>query len=465
MPTLDDAADRPVMAPLRPPTVTPPREPLPLWRFLPTFIRNPLRALPEPVYHEPIFAPPALGGRVAWVMDPALVERILLAEHEHFPKSPIERRIFSPVLGDGILVAEGQSWRWQRRTAAPVFRHADLLASVPAMSAAAQRLVERWRGVAPQSRRAIDRDMTDVTFDVLQSTISAGATAEEGETLKHQFGHYLERTSWDIAFEMVRFPAWLWHPGKPGMRRAAATLNRTMLSAIRRERSAGWPGGGLMARIGGATDPDTGTPMSDELVASNLLTFAAAGHETTAKALSWTLYLLARAPEWQERVRAEVEAVAGREPIGREHIDRLATTRQVLEEAMRLYPPAPVLGRMTRAPVELGEHTLREGAMIVVPVWAIHRHRRLWQEPDAFDPTRFSPERRAGYARAQYMPFGFGPRLCIGMSFGMLEGVALLATFVRDVHFACDPGLAPEPVSRVTLRPKGGMPLDIAMRR
>ena len=283
-------------------------------------------------------------------------------------------------------------------------------------------------------------------------------------TYERHIGRYLEHTSWDIAFELLRLPTWLWHPGKPGMRRSAAALNATILAIIRRERAAGWPGGGLMARIGSATDPETGAPMSEEQVGSNLLTFAAAGHETTAKALTWTLYLLARAPDWQARVREEVDRVVGQGPAGREHMERLAVTRQVLEESMRLYPPAPVIGRMTREAVDIGGHRLQPGAMLVIPVWAIHRHRRLWDDPDAFDPTRFAPERRAEFARAQYMPFGFGPRLCIGMSFAMLEGVALLATFVRDARFSCDPGLAPEPVSRVTLRPRHGMPLDVAMR-
>lgn len=459
MPALDTAGQL-----LHPPSIAAPPRPLSSWRFLATFVRNPLRALPAPVYTEPMFVPAELGGRIAWITDPALVERILLADHEQFPKSPIERRIFAPILGDGILVAEGQSWRWQRRTAAPVLRHVEVLATVPAMAEAAHRMATRWRQEGACRGRRIDIDMTHATFDVLQSTIFAGARPEEAAAIEEHVGRYLESTSWDIAFELLKLPNWLWHPGKPGMRRSAAVLNATILGIIRRERAGGWPGGGLMARIGSATDPETGAPMSEEQVASNLLTFAAAGHETTAKALTWTLYLLARAPDWQERVREEVDRVVGPGPVGREHMDGLTVTRAVLEEAMRLYPPAPVLGRMAREGIDIGGHRLQPGTMVVIPIWAIHRHRRLWDEPDAFDPTRFSPDRRAGYARAQYMPFGFGPRLCIGMSFAMLEGVALLATFVRDARFSCDPGLAPEPVSRVTLRPRHGMPLDVVMR-
>lgn len=449
---------------LYPPAIAPPPAPLPVWKFLPTFLRNPLRAIPEPVYHEPLFSPPSLGGRLAWVTDPALVEQVLLAQHESFPKSPIEKRIFGAMLGDGILTSEGAMWRWQRRTVAPLFRHADLLAQVPAMSAAAERMAASWRRTGPIRHRPIDRDMTDLTFDVLQATLFEGANAAEAAVLKEQTSAYLERTSWDIAYEMLRVPAWVWHPGQRPMKRAARKLNDTIFGVIARERQAGWPSGGLMARLGRATDPETGEPMQDGQIAHNLLTFAAAGHETTAKALTWTLYLLARSPEWQDRLREEASRVAGLAPVASEHIDALHLTRQVLKESMRLYPPAPVIGRMAKQAVTLGGLHFQPGTLIIIPIYIVHRHRKLWRDPNLFDPARFSPEQEKLHARTQFMPFGFGPRTCIGMSFAMIEATALLASLVRSARFTCDASLAPEPVSRVTLRPKGGMPLHIDMR-
>ncbi|MGE0699970.1 MAG: cytochrome P450 [Hyphomicrobiaceae bacterium] len=466
MPPPAATASAPAQAagPLYPPSVTPPAGPLPMWRFLPQFLRNPLRTLPERVYHEPLFAPPSMGGRMAWITDPALVERVLLDEHEAFPKSPIERRIFSSVLGEGILTAEGPSWRWQRRIVAPLFRHQEIVALVPAMSRVAMRLAQTWRQLAPGTVRRIEADMTDVTFDVLAATIFAGATEAEEAILKRHIGDYLEHTSWDVAFELLGIPDWVWHPGKPAMRRHARALDQTIGGMLARERAAGFPGGGLMAKLGSAKDPQTDEPMSDGLVCANLLTFAAAGHETTAKALTWALYLLARAPDWQDRVAAEVRAIAGEGPIEARHLDGLAVTRRVLKEAMRLYPPAPVLGRMTTRATELGGHHFQPGAMIIVPIWAIHRHRRLWDDPDRFDPDRFLPEREAAMQRTQFMPFGFGPRTCIGMSFAMMEGVILLAAFVRAMRFAWDGRHSPEPVSRVTLRPRGGMLLTLSPR-
>ena len=457
---MNDIAIHAEAPPLYPPTVKAPPGPLPLWRFLPTFLRNPLRALPVQVYHEPMFVPP-MGGRLAWVTEPKLVEEVLLGSHENFPKSPVERRIFKPILGDGILVAEGQSWRWQRRTVAPLFRHGDLMALVPEMSAAATRMIERWRQSPSERPRPIDRDMTDVTFDVLQSTIFDGATDLEAELVKTHIGAYLEWTSWDIAYEMLGWPEWVWHPGQRPMLRAARILETTMQGIIARARAADWPGDGLAARLGRARDPDTGEAMADGQIANNLLTFAAAGHETTAKALTWALYLLARAPDWQNQVREEARRVAGDGPITGEHIAALTITRQVMKEAKRLYPPAPVMGRMTRETTTLGGHRFAIGAMLVIPIFAVHRHRKLWDDPDLFDPMRFTTEREKCHARTQFMPFGFGPRTCIGMSFAMMEAVALLAMLVRDASFSCDGALAPEPVSRVTLRPKGGMPLAV----
>jgi cytochrome P450 len=204
--------------------------------------------------------------------------------------------------------------------------------------------------------------------------------------------------------------------------------------------------------------------MSEKQLIDNLATFLAAGHETTAKALTWTLYLLARAPEWQERVRTEVENVAGSSSIDAQHLDRLPITRSVLKESMRLYPPAPVMTRRAAQDLTLGGIPLAMDTLIMIPIFAVHRHRKLWDDPDRFDPTRFDPEREAKYPRTQFMPFGFGPRTCIGATFAMMEATAILATLVRAARLEWDGKHAPEPISRVTLRPRGGMPLVVSLR-
>ena len=443
-----------------PPRIVPPAAPLPLWRFLPTFVSNPLRTIPEPVYHEPIYVPAPLKGRVAWVTAPELVERILLKEQDKFRKTDTERRVFEPMIGGGILTAMGNDWRWQRRTLAPMFRPGDLMNLVPQMRQAAEQLVARWQAHGDGVRR-IDEDMTDVTFDVLTSTIFSGATTTEQHALKTETGRYLDGTSWEIAYEILGVRHGFWHPKRRSMRSAARALHDAVQGMVARERGNGWKSGGLGARLGQARDPETGEGMPDGVIVANLATFAAAGHETTAKALTWALYLLARAPEWQARIRAEVATVTGGRAIEAGDVEKLVVTRQVFEEAMRLYPPAPVMTRQVVEPIELGGVTFQKDAMIVIPIFVIHRHRALWQRPDDFDPDRFHPDRTKGHARTQFMPFGFGPRICIGMAFAMIEGVVLLATMVRDTNFSAGENVAPEPVSRVTLKPRGGMPLTV----
>lgn len=448
---------------LYPPTVEPASRPLPLLPFLWRFIANPLRAFPQAVYEQPIVVM-RRGRTLAWVTAPALVERILLHEHALFPKTPLEKRVFAQTLGEGILTSEGPAWRWQRRIAAPLFRHQELLAHVPAMSGAAEELVSRWRAEQETRVRHIDQDMTNATFAVFVHTLLDGAEAADGELIKRRGSDFLERISWEVAWALVGLPPWVWHPAKRSMRSAAADLRAASARIIARRRAAGGaPGDDVLGRLMTARDPETGEPMSDKQLGDNLLTFIAAGHETTAKALTWTLYLLARAPEWQLRVREEVAAVAGEERIGAGHLSLLAVTQRVLKESMRLYPPAPVMTRMAARDVVLEGHALPAGTLLTIPIFAVHRHRRLWEDPDRFDPDRFLPEREAEQLRTQFMPFGFGPRTCIGMSFAMLEATAILATLVRSAAFGWDGRHLPEPVSRVTLRPKGGMPLSVRL--
>ena len=447
---------------LYPPTVAPAPDLLPLHRFILNFVRNPLSSLPRQVYEEPLVKFETRRSLIVWVTSPPLTEEVLLTRQEEFPKSPMERRIFAATLGNGILTSGGQHWRWQRRVMAPLFRRAEILRYVPTMIRAAEEQLARWRADPPGSVQHIDRAMTEATFSVIARTMLAAGEPEDADVIRAAGGDFLERISWSIAYALLRLPTWMPHPGKRQMRLAAQKLRAAVRDIVeRRRRWAIAADDDLLGRLLSARDPETGEPMSDDHLVDNLLTLLEAGHETTAKALTWCLYLLARTPEWQQRVRDEVLGVAGTEPIAGGHIDRLATTQRVLKEAMRLYPPAPVLSRLAPKPTRLGGHELKAGTNIVMPVFAIHRHRQLWEDPDRFDPDRFLPEREARYARTQFMPFGAGPRICIGMSFAMAEATAILATLVRGARFEWDGQHVPEPLSRVTLRPKGGMPLRV----
>jgi cytochrome P450 len=204
--------------------------------------------------------------------------------------------------------------------------------------------------------------------------------------------------------------------------------------------------------------------MDDGLLRDNLLTFIGAGHETTALSLTWSLYLLGLDPVTARRVRAEVAEIAGEGTVTHELAERMAFTRQVVQEAMRLYPPLPLMTRMAGEDVEAGGVAIKAGTFVFIPIYALHRHRRLWRDADAFDPDRFGPEESAGRHRFAYLPFGGGPRVCIGQTFAMIEAVAILATLVRGAELTPDPGHRIRPLVRVSMRPQGGMPMTLRLR-
>ena len=445
---------------LYPPTVKPSVRSLPLLPFIARFVRNPLRSLPHAVYEEYVAT---YGKRplVAWVTDPALIENILLKDAERFPKTRLDRRVLKPIIGEGLLTAEGDSWRWQRKLASPLFRHSELLSYVPIMVEAADERVARWKALGSGFVTNVERDMTETTFSVIARTILAGINEAEGDAVKRAGRAYLDPITWEVAAALLMLPEKLWHPGKRRMRRAAADTRAIVQNLLDQRRKAGIGGDDLVTRMLTARNPDTGQPMPDDRIVDNLTTFLLAGHETTAKALTWTLYILSRAPEWQERVRAEIRAVAKSGRIGPLTISKLPLTSRVLKESMRLYPPVPVITRVSTEDVELGGKHLPKPTLIVIPMYAVHRHRSLWTDPDRFDPDRFLPENETKYPRTQFMPFGYGQRVCIGSSFAILEATAILATLLQSVRFEWDGRHEPEPVSRVTLRPKGGMPLIV----
>jgi cytochrome P450 len=213
-----------------------------------------------------------------------------------------------------------------------------------------------------------------------------------------------------------------------------------------------------------ARDPETGRGMDEGQLVDNLLTFYLAGHETTAKAIAWTMYLLARAPAWTSAVEEEIDAVTGGAPVQAFHLDRLQLVQQVLKESMRLFPPVPMMSRQATQPVTLEGRELPAGTSVLMPIYAIHRHAARWERPHEFDPARFAPERERAMPRYHYMPFGAGPRICIGMPFAMMEATAIVATFLQRARFSWAGRKEPRPIARVTLIPGGGIPLRVQPR-
>ena len=450
-------------APFTPSRVVPPKRPQGRIMFAANFIRNPLASIPQAVYEQDFVR--YSKGRVplVWITDPASIKYVTLDRVPDFSKAA-QRRLLGPLLGNGILTAEGQEWKWQRQTSAPLFRHQDLAAMVPPIVRSTEKYLAGLSRAANGAPREISHDMTRVTFDVISATLLPGGTGEMEDVIERSTGKFQSSTGWTLLYALANLPTWLPRPGKQSGKENIRNLRAAVQSLIERRRAMSDKPDDLMQRLMDAKNPDSGERMSDQQLIDNLLTFYLAGHETTAKALTWTLYLLSRSPEWEARILDEVTRIVGDGAVEAAHIDKLKITQQVIKEAMRLFPPAPQFGRMALKDCKLGGEDVAAGTQVMIPVYAIQRHKKYWRDPDQFDPSRFSAANEAEISRYNYMPFGAGPRICIGMAFAMMEATAILATLVRSAKFQVAASHNPEPISRVTLIPKGGMPMHVTLR-
>jgi len=445
-----------------PARIQPPEQRLPTFRLLRAVIDNPVKAWPRVIYQERMFRSRILGCDMIYVMAPDLIRRVLVDDAEDFEKGEMFRRALGPALGDAILTAEGSRWRWQRRAVASIFRQERIRSFLPAMIAAAERTRDRFRSHPPAAEIDIAREMMRTTFDIILSTVVSGRRSIDCDLMEQSINQSLEPTSWIMALAMVGAPGWVPYPGVRRARRAREHLHHALDALIDDAKHNPGDGGDILSLLMNATDPETGTSMNEMDVRYNLLTFIAAGHETMAVVLTWTFYLLSLYPQVEERVRREIAAATGGGPVRAEHIEALAYTRQVIQEAMRLYPPAALIVRAARRDLRLGDEEVRAGTAVFVPVYAIHRHEAYWRKPDEFDPSRFEADAIEARDRYTYLPFGAGPRICIGQSFAQWEATAVLATIISSCQLRLRPGYIPEPRLRVTLRPAAGMPMRIA---
>ena len=448
---------------LTPPHVVPIR-PRGRLAFLAAALGNPLQTIPRAVYEEDVVA--RLEMKRLWITEPSLIRKVLLEERDKYQKLT-QIKLLSPLTGKGVLTSEGADWKWQRQASAPMFRPPDLLGFVPTFVRAADDVVARWRTAPAGSVHSIDEDMTRATFDVIAATLLPSPDASFADDIQGGVKQLQRSGAWDILYVSMGFPGWMPRPGMFRSARAVRAIRARILGVVRDRqaaRSAGKVVDDLLDRLIAARDPETGRSMDDGQLVDNLITFYLAGHETTAKALTWTLYLLSRSPEWSARLEEEIARVTGGEKVRAEHIDRLVLTEQVIKEAMRLYPPVPIMTRQTVTETSLGGHTLPVGTSVMMSIYAIQRHAKRWPRAHEFDPTRFSPENDAKMPRYQYMPFGAGPRICIGMPFAMIESTAILATLLQHARFSFAGNEHPVPVARVTMTPRGGMPLAVTLR-
>ena len=420
--------------------------------------RNVLELIPEIATHAPILSG-RTGKRWHMVMDPDALRRILRDKVEDYPKSDVTKLILGPAIGNSLFVAEGEAWLWQRRTAAPVFSHRNVAALAPVMSAAADRSSAR---IAAAVGRGVDvfAEMVTATFEVISDVTFSDGAGFDRDAVHRAIESYIGQTAKVSLLDIIGAPPWVPRPSRMFAGAAMRDMKRVADATITQRRSTGpKPVPDLLDLLLAGEDPASHRKMTTAELRDNLLTFIVAGHETTALTLSWALYLCAFDPDIQAQARAEAQAALGDRAATVADLAALPLTRRIVDEALRLYPPAAFLSRTARAADTLLGREVRAGDTVVLPIYALHRHHALWRDPDAFDPTRFADPKAID--RFAYLPFGDGPRICIGASFALQEAVIILATLLARFRFSRIPGKDPKPVMILTLRPEGGVWLRV----
>ena len=415
---------------------------------------NIVSIIPELATERPIVSG-RTGKRWHMILEPAALRRVLLDRVEDYPKSVITKNLLRPAVGESLLIAEGAHWRWQRRTAAPAFSQRNVGNLGAVMTAAAERCAER---IAAAGQRAVDLhdEMMVTTFDVISDVTLSGDGGFDRDVVHRAIEAYISEAGKLSLFDVLGFPDWVPRPGRIAPAREMTAMKHAADRAIDLRRAA--PKAGvpdLLDLLLAGADPESRRRMTTAELRDNLLTFIVAGHETTALALAWALYLCGFDPAVQDRARAEAQAVLGRRAGTAADVEALPFVRAVIDEALRLYPPAGLVSRTAQADDALCGVPVAAGETVMIPIYALHRHRALWDDPDAFRPDRWLTGAKPD--RYSYLPFGDGPRICIGARFALQEAVIILATLLARFRFVPVRGRVPKPVMILTLRPEGGV--------
>jgi cytochrome P450 len=380
----------------------------------------------------------------------------------------LQLKILSPGLGDGLLTAEGDAWKRARRTVAPLFTPRRVAELAKAMKPPVDAHVARLQRRRPGHVLDVSQLMTTLTFDVLAETLFSNVITGGAESFGAALSRYFETQGKVDPLDIFDAPSWLPRFGRIRAQPSIDFFQRTVrdIVASRMDLMARGeePPPDLLSALIAARDPENGNGLSDTEVGANIVTFIGAGHETTANVLTWSLYLLARAPDVRHAVECEADAAGDDVVAAALDPQRLAMTRAVLEEAMRLYPPVATLTRRARLADVAAGVEIPAGALVVIPPYVIHRHKKLWDQPNRFMPERFLPGSRERIDRHAFLPFGAGPRVCVGLQFAMVEAMIALSVLTRALRFDYAGANEPEPMQRITLRPKDGMPMMVSVR-
>ncbi|MDO5528472.1 MAG: cytochrome P450 [Paracoccus sp. (in: a-proteobacteria)] len=421
--------------------------------------RNLLEIIPEIATQRPVMSATA---PIRWhmVMDPQLLEHILKDRVDNYPKSTVTKSLLQDAIGDSLFIAEGAHWRWQRRAAAPAFAARNVTALAPVMSAAAEASSRRL-SAASGPVDLYDQAIA-ATFDVISDVTFSGGEGFDRAAVHSAIDAYIERTARVSLLDVAGLPDWIPRPSRifagRDLRRMKALADESINA---READGPRSPPDLLDLLRAGEDSETGRRMNPSELRDNLLTFIVAGHETTALTIAWALYLCAFDPAEQDRAASQARDVLGDRAAGADDLPQLDLTERIVNESLRLYPPAAFLARTARAPDSFYGRAVRPGDVVMLPIYALHRSKLLWEAPDAFRPARFAEGTER--PRFAFLPFGAGARICIGANFAVQEAVIILATLLARHRFALT-GRLPKPRMILTLRPEGGVWLAVSPR-
>lgn len=401
-----------------------------------------------------------LGTRTVYVLNhPDLIHEVLVANHRNFIKHSFFWRHVTAIFGSGLLTSEGDSWLRQRRLMAPAFHRERITGYGQTMVAYTERMLDTWRA---GEVRNVHHDMMHLTLEIVGKVLFDADVGGDADAI----GTAFDAVTDEIAARFRRpvfIPDWIPLPGNVRYNRGVRTLNNLVYRIIREHRANGAQGGDLLSMLMQARDED-GNQMNDRQLRDEAVTLLLAGHETTALALSWTWYLLSLHPEVDAKLYAELRSVLnGRSPTPAD-MRALPHTERVIQESMRLFPPAYGFGREAVADCEIGGYDVPAGTTVFMSPWLMHHDARWFDEPQRFNPDRWSDGLAERLPRHAYLPFGGGPRICIGNTFAMMEAVLLLATIAQRFRLERVSDEPVKPHTTITLRPHGGVTLRVAQR-
>jgi len=432
-----------------------------LWRYVKLFRQDILSAQPAKLYRAWMAEFRTPFFRSFMVNDPTLVDLVLKERPDDFPKSSRVSEGLRPLLGESVFLTNGETWKRQRRIIDPAFEGGRLRDTFPAMWAASQACVARLEEGIIEIEEVTSHAAADVIFRTLFSIPIENEIAAE---VFNEFRDYQRSQPIVNIAAFLPLPRWMPRFFRRRTRETAKSI-RNLIARLTLARAdeiaAGTAPDDLATKIMTTADPETGERFTPEEMVDQVAIFFLAGHETSASALAWTLYLLALYPEWQERLAQESAAL---NDCDFKVMSELKLSRDVFREALRLYPPVPMMVREAGCPQEFRGREVKTGSQIVLSPWHLHRHERIWARPDAFEPERWQTEEGRGCAREAYMPFSAGSRVCTGAGFAMVEGPLILSMLLKMFRFELVEGRVPQPVAYLTVRAKDGIWLKVSKR-